>query len=179
MGGLVFSFNYVDYQYGVAWAAIFLTLSVISLILGFLSEVERKAMVILSVLAGLSVLFICLLISFAYAIFAGVIIAVISLLVIIGMLPIYYLVSEGNIPKKVIIMVSIIIGGIVIASAVVAFILKIASNFAIYSFVVGFIYIVIFIIATVIAIQKELNRYNHPHVYCSYGDPIYRFESDN
>jgi len=53
----------------------------------------------------------------------------------------------------------------------------VASNFAVFSFVMGAIYLVLFAIGCILYLNFENDKYEAPLVYSSYGKPIYKFES--
>ena len=70
----------------------------------------------------------------------------------------------------------LLIGGI-IALAVLGFAFNLASDFAVFSFVMGSLYIILFVIASAMYYDRETNKYETPLVYSAYGQPIYKFES--
>lgn len=100
------------------------------------------------------ILFICIFIGFTVSKLAAVIMAVIVFILLVCLIPIYHLYVHEQIPLYAKLIPGITVPAIVIAAAILAFALKIASNFAIFTFTMGFIYISLFAVASIIAIQK-------------------------
>ena len=103
---------------------------------------------------ALTMVYMCVMLYLTIQVFSATLVTVILLLLAIGSIPIAYSNLEGRIPTAVkVICGSIIILGVA-AIAVLGFVFNIASNFAIYSFVVIAIYIVLFIMATIMFLDR-------------------------
>ena len=71
-----------------------------------------------------------------------------SFLLAVGAVPVAYNHLEGGTPTHVKVICGILILAAVVGMAVMGYILKVANNFAIFSFVMAAIYIVLFVIAS-------------------------------
>jgi len=64
---------------------------------------------------------------------------------------------------------AVIIIGSLIAMAILGFLLDIASNFAVFSFICVSVFLILFITATALFYIREANKFVAPHVYSSFG----------
>jgi hypothetical protein len=53
--------------------------------------------------------------------------------------------------------------------AILGFLLDIASNFAVFSFICVSVFLILFITATALFYIREANKFVAPHVYSSFG----------
>ena len=96
----------------------------------------------------LTAVFICLLLFFTVQLFIATLVTIVLFLLVVGAVPVAYNHLEGGTPTHVKVICGILILAAVVGMAVMGYILKVANNFAIFSFVMAAIYIVLFVIAS-------------------------------
>ena len=75
-------------------------------------------------------------------------------IILISLIAVYFQAVHDHIPKKIIILVSVLIGSIIISLSVVGFVLKILSGFVIFTIIMALIWISLLSASVAIAIQK-------------------------
>ena len=136
------------------WSGFYILMAVVMVIQGCLRNIKRAYIYLMVVNIFLTIVFLCVILYFTIQVFEATLVTVILLLLAIGSIPIAYSNLEGRIPKAVkIICGSIIVIGVA-AIAVVGWNFNVASNFAIFSFVMGSIYVVLFIMASIMYFDR-------------------------
>jgi len=166
-----------DTVYVMAWAIFYIIVGVAMVIQGFLRNIKRPYIYVMTVNIFVTMAFICIILFLTVHFYVATVVTVILVLLSVGAIPIAYSTLENRIPTAVKVVCGLIIGIGVAAIAVVALAFGVASNFVVFSFVMGAIYLVLYTLAAVMYFDRENNKYETPHVYSSYGRPIYKFES--
>lgn len=161
----------------MVWAGFYISTLVSMLALGITKKIKKQLIYWLLLNIAMTIVFICVFLGFTAPVLLAVIVSVVLFLLCIAAIPIAYIYIEGHLPTYVKAICGIAIIGGVIILALMGFILQIASNFAIFTFIMISLYVILFIVATVIFYQKQADKYEQPHVYSAFGEPIYRFDS--
>jgi hypothetical protein len=102
----------------------------------------------------LTIFFICIFLGFTVQPIAAIVVGIILAMAIVGAIPIAYVYIKGSLPFEL----KIVCGGIIVIGVIVisllGFLLDLISDFAVFSFVMGVIYIILMIVASVIFYQK-------------------------
>lgn len=176
--GLIYWGFYRSYTtYAVVWSGwhILCTAGVLSL--GLARGIKKQCIYQLLASITLTAVYICAMLFATVSSLAATIVTVVIVMLAIGAVPIAYNQLEGSTPKVVKgVCGSIIVVGVV-GTAILGKVSGFASNFAIFSFVMGSLYVVMFVVASILFYERESNKYATPHVYSAYGVPVYKFES--
>ena len=130
---------------------------------------------------GVKIIFLfgfgCLAMGANYGLSVGLACLAITIAIALGLLNLYHLHKDGVIPQTLKILTTLTLLLIVVVFTLAGFIYDIVSGFMVFTIIMFFIFISIFAISTLISFNKINNQFNHPHVYSTYGEPIYRFET--
>jgi hypothetical protein len=102
----------------------------------------------------LTAVFVCLLLFFTVEIFIATLVTIVLFLLAVGAVPVAYNHLEGSTPTHVKVICGFLILTAVVGMALMGYILKVANNFAIFSFVMVAIYIVLFVIASALFYER-------------------------
>lgn len=98
--------------------------------------------------------FICLFLGFTASLAVSVVVSIIMLMSFVAAIPITYVYLELALSLALKIVCATIIVGGVLSIAFLGFLLDVVSDFTVFSFVMGAIYIIIMIVSSVIFYQK-------------------------
>jgi hypothetical protein len=146
-------------------------------VLGLLRNIKRTYIYLLLANIALTAVFICILLFATQPPFPAALATLVLCLLAIGAVPVAYNNLEGSVPTSVKATCALLIVSGVVTIAVLGYVLQVASNFAIFSFVMWAGYIVLLLTASAMFYQQEENRFESPHVYSAYGQPVYKFDS--
>ena len=148
-----------DTVYVMVWSIFYILVALAMIIQGFLRNIKRTYIYIMTVNIFLTMVFICVILYLTVQVFTATLVTVILVLLSVGAIPIAYSTLENRIPTVVKVICGLVIGIGVAAIAVLGFVFKVASNFAIFSFVMGALYVVLFLIAAIMYFDRENNKY--------------------
>jgi hypothetical protein len=138
----------------MVWAVIYIISLAGMLSYGVAKKMNKSLIYWLILNTGLTICFICLFLAFNAPAIIAIIVSVVLFLVCIGAIPAAFLNIEGHLPTYIkAICGSIIVGG-VISLSIVGFALGFASNFAVFTFVLISIYLILMIIGGGMFYQK-------------------------
>lgn len=161
----------------MAWSGWYIIVGAACITMGFARNIDKKYIYLLIANVAATIVFVCTILFLTIETFMAVLVTAILLMLSLGSVPIAYNNIEGNTPTIIKIICACLIGGGVAAIAIVGWVTDVGSNFAVFSFVMGAIYAVLFVVASAMFLEREANQFDTPHVYSAYGKPVYKFES--
>jgi hypothetical protein len=150
VGAIYWIFYRNDTIYLVIWSAWYLLAAVGMLIFSLLRNIKRSYVYLMVVNILLTVLYVCVLLFLTTSVFVAGLVTAILLMLGLGAVPVAYNSLEGRIPTAVKVVCGALIVVGVVAIAVVGFVFQVASNFAVFSFVMAAIYIVLFAVGSIL-----------------------------
>lgn len=180
--GLVFGVVYWSFYHretglAMVWAVVHIFAFSIMLTYGIAKKIEKKLVYCLIVNVFLVICFICLFLALTNDAIVAVIVSITLFMICVGAIPVAFQHIEGHLPTYIKIICGVVIGGGIAGLSIGSVLLNYASNYAVFSFDMGCLYLILVIIGLSIFYQKESSKYDNPMVYSAYGDPIYRFDS--
>lgn len=147
--GIIYWCFYKDNTaYALIWAALYIFCSGAAVAYGLFRNIKKTVIYMILVNIILTGVFVCLLLFLTVSIFPAALVTMMLFLLAVGAVPVAYNHLEGNTPTSVKIICGLLITVGVVSMAVIGHMLQVADNFAIFSFVMASIYIVLFVIAT-------------------------------
>ena len=101
--------------------------------------------------------------------------AVIFFIGIILMLPLYFQLTYGYIPRKVVLGSAIPIIVAVVTLSVIGYVNNVLTAFSIFTIIMIMLFLGFLFASTSIWIRKNNHEHESPQIYCSYGESHYRF----
>jgi hypothetical protein len=138
----------------MVWAAIYIIALTGMLAYGVVKKIQKSLIYWLIANLGLTICFICVFIGFKAPAIVAIIISAVLFMACVAAVPVAFLYIEGYLPTFIKAICGIIIGGGVIVLSVIGFVLGFASDFAVFTFVMFCIYIILMVIAGGIFYQK-------------------------
>ena len=154
MGVVYWIFYRQDTVFVMIWSCFYIIVAVAMIVQGFLRNIKRPYIYIMVANVFLTMAYICVILYMTVQVFTASVVTVILVLLSVGSIPIAYSTLEGRIPTAVKVICGLIIGLGVAAIAVVGWVFNVASNFAIFTFVMVSMYIVLFIIASIMFFDR-------------------------
>ena len=150
VGAVYWAFYRADTVYVAIWAFWYLLCSVAFLVFSVVRNIKKNYIYLMAINIILTVIYLCVILFLTISAYVAGLVTAILFMLGVGSVPIAYNYIENRIPK----VVKIVCGGIIVAGvvgiAVVGVVFQVASHFAIFSFVMGAVYIVLFSTATII-----------------------------
>jgi hypothetical protein len=136
------------------WAGIYIISLAGMISYGVAKKIEKKLIYWLILNLGLTICFICIFLGFTVPPIIAIIVSVVLFLACIGAIPVAFVYIEGHLPTYIKIICGVVIGGGVATLSVIGFAYGFASNFAVFTFVILCIYVILMIVASAIFYQK-------------------------
>lgn len=156
--GIVYWIFYRDHTvYVMAWSGWYIIVGAACITMGFARNIDKKYIYLLIANVAATIVFVCTILFLTIETFMAVLVTAILLMLSLGSVPIAYNNIEGNTPTIIKIICACLIGGGVAAIAIVGWVTDVASNFAVFSFVMGAIYAVLFVVASAMFLEREAN----------------------
>ncbi len=150
MTGIIYwSFYRIFTTYAVVWSGWYILCTASVLVLGLARGIKKSYVYQLLAIITLTAIFICIILYATVSALAATIVTVVICLIAIAAVPIAYNKLEGSTPLAVKIICGVIIVGGVIGMSILGKISGFADNFAIFSFVMVSLYIIMFVAASV------------------------------
>lgn len=131
------------------WAGWYILCLGALIVLGLFRNISKNYIYLLIGNLAATIIFICVLLFITVSVVPATLVTLILGMLAIGAVPVAYNTLEGHVPLAV----RLICGGIILAGiigvAVAGWVTNYASDLAVFSFVMGAIYIVIFIMASI------------------------------
>lgn len=138
----------------MVWAGIYILCLAGMLSYGVAKKIKKSLVYWLILNTGLTICFICLFLAFNVPAIIAIIVSVVLFLACIGAIPVAFFNIEGHLPTYIKVICGTIIGGGVIALSIIGFVLEFASNFAVFTFVLISIYLILMMIGGGMFYQK-------------------------
>ena len=130
------------------WAAWYMLCGVTAVVICLFRNIHRTYIYVMLTNIALTIIFICVLLFFTVGIFVAALVTVILVMLSIGAIPIAYSHLEGNMPGWVKIIVATVIGAGVIGISVAGWATNVVSDFAVFTFLMGALFVVFFLVAS-------------------------------
>ena len=140
--------------YALIWAGIYILVSGAAVAYGLFRNIKRGVVYMMLVNIGLTGVFVCLLLFMTVEVFQAALVTLVLCLLAIGAVPVAYNHLNGSIPTYIKIITGSLIFLGVVGTAITGFFLNVASDFAVFSFVAGSIYLVLFILASALYYER-------------------------
>jgi hypothetical protein len=121
---------------------------------GVAKKIEKNLLYWLILNLGLTICFICIFLGFTAPPLIAAVVSAILLIACVGAVPVAFIYIEGHLPTYVKAICGVIIGGGIIVLSIMGFSLGLASNFAVFSFIMTCTYIVLMVIGGALFYQK-------------------------
>ena len=157
MGIVFWGFKYEISFGGIIWAVAACILYALTLKTGLQKHMDLWLVILLISKIVLLLLFICLILWLNYGSGAGIVSISIVICCIMGAINVYYLNRQSHLPKFVKYITGFIIIGIVVALAVIGFMLDVLSDFTVFTILMAIIIIAVFMIYVLIYLNKAAN----------------------
>jgi len=136
------------------WAAIYIIFTASMLGYGILKSMKKQYIYLLILNISLTLCFICIFLGCTVQPIIAIVVSIILAIACVGAIPIAYVYIEGTLPFALkIVCGSVIVGGVILIS-LLGFLLDVVSDFTVFSFVMGAIYIILMVVASVMFYQK-------------------------
>lgn len=176
MGVVFWGFQYQITFGGIAWAVLQCLLYGFSLKTGLGKQMDIYLLIMLIIKIIILLCFICLILGLNYGLAVGIVSISIVICCLLGVINMYYL-NTSHLPKAIKYITGALIVTIVVALALIGFLMNVLSDFTVFTILMAVIIVALLIIYLLIYFNKWANEWNHPQVFSAYGLTIYRFES--
>lgn len=133
----------------MVWSGWYILCGAAQVVLSFLLNIKKTYIYILLANIAAAAVFICLLLFFTVDVLPAALVTVILCVIAVGSIPIAYNNLEGHTPLAV----KLICGGVIVVGvigiAIVGWVTNYISDFAVFTFVMGALYVVLFLMASV------------------------------
>jgi hypothetical protein len=140
--------------FAMIWCGWYILCLLAMVIQGALRNIKRTYIYLLVLNILLTMVFVCLLLFLTVSVFPATLVTVILVMLSVGAVPIAYSNLEGHIPTPVKATCGLVIGVGVGSIAGIGLAFDVASNFAVFSFVMACIYLVLFVMAIIMYIER-------------------------
>lgn len=154
MGVIFWSALNSEITYAMVWAAVYILGLSGMLSFGVVKKIEKSLIYWLVLNVGLTICFICIFLGFTVPPIIAIIVSVVLFLACLGAVPVAYIYIEGHLPTYIKVICGVFIGGGVVILSIIGFVFGFASDFAVFTFVMAAIYIILMIIGGAIFYQK-------------------------
>jgi hypothetical protein len=154
LGVVYWSAYHEEVTYAMVWGGLNILGLGAMLAYGITKKIEETLIYWLIANLGLTILFICIFLGFTVPPLAAIVVSVVLFLACIGAVPVAFVYIKGHLPTPVKALCGIFIIGGIVGLSIAGFVLGFASNFAVFTFIMACIYIILMLIGGVIFLQK-------------------------
>lgn len=138
----------------MVWALVHIIAFSVMLSYGIAKKIEKKLVYNLIFNVFLTICFICIFLALTNDAIIAIIVSITLFMICVGAVPVAFQHIEGHLPNYIKIICGVVIGGGIIGLSIASIFLNFASNFAVFSFDMSCIYLILLIIGLSIFYQK-------------------------